>query len=72
MGQINWGPYITVGLAAIVGILGWSLRSLLKHISDIAVTVNQLTTDVAILKDRQTLTAVRVGVTTKQLKDTEQ
>lgn len=48
-----WGPYIAVVLAAFIGLFGWATRTLINKL-------NQLSQDVARMKDHQTNTDANV------------
>jgi hypothetical protein len=66
---ISWGPYILLALGGIGVVTWYAFRRILARIDTIGRTTDQLTIDVAVLKDRQKLTAAKVGVPAKQLQD---
>jgi len=66
---ISWGPYILLALGA-VGVVTWySFRRIISRIDTFGEVQAQQTVDIAVLKDRQLLTATKVGVSDKQLKE---
>jgi hypothetical protein len=67
----QWGPYIAIGITALFGAFAFAVKRILNRIDELGTAVQTLTTDMALVKLRQTLTAQRVGVTPKELEDTQ-
>lgn len=64
-------PYFVALFTGGIILVGWIGRTILKRLSDITATLVTYGTDIAVLKDRQKLTAARVGVPAKSLEDAE-
>lgn len=65
----QWGPILGIVLVAMIGAAGWAVRRILARIDDIGKTLNGAMTDIAVLKERQKLTATKVGVKASELED---
>ena len=50
---LGWGPYIILVITILSAAIGWAQKRLLARIDQVIDRVDQLTTDVAVIKSRQ-------------------